>query len=213
MSMFIRALIGKTSNKVRHVQAQSVPFRSAAPIFDSSEELEVVEVGYAEEHDWKDLEGKPASAAKHVFLRLENDHEDMPTIHDCPCTLEGIKARLREKGPAGIPIKARAWLANILPPAHVDATGIGRGIPISARKAAEATRNRQDPTGGSRMPQLERIAQAQADSHARGMMKARERKAAAIARKEERRAAKAAAAAIETARVTARLKARAEGKT
>jgi hypothetical protein len=162
---FVRAFIGKTSNKVRHVIEQDVPFTTGGTIRCSDEELEVQDLGFADEHDWKDLEGNPTSPSRHIFLRLERgDETDMPTFHDCPCTMEGIKARLREQGAAGIPVTARAWLANILPPDQVDALGIGTGISIAARLAAEARRNRRDPNGGSRIEVLQRIAQRQSDA-------------------------------------------------
>jgi hypothetical protein len=74
-------------------------------------------------------------------------------------------------------VKARAWLANVMAPDLVAALGIGRGLPISAMKAAEQLRNQKDPAGGSRMAYLERIAQQESDRRAATMKAARERKA------------------------------------
>lgn len=162
MSTFVRVFIGRTTNQVHHVVEQDVPFENAGrSIRDSHQELDAVDLGFVEHHDWRDLEGAPCTPSMHIFLRLEKDHSDMPEIHDCPCTMNGIEARLRAQGPSAIPVKARAWLANILPPEKVTAWGIGRGLPISAMKAAEAIRNKRDPAGGSRMPILNAIAHAQ----------------------------------------------------
>lgn len=176
---FIRVFIGRTSNTVRHVIEQDVPFPGEGPMLKASdEELDAVDLGFVDQHDWRDLEGRACSPAQHFFLRLERDHEDLPKIHDCPCSIEGIKARLRAQGPEGVPIKARAWLANILPADQVAALGIGRGIPLSAIKAAEALRNRKDPGSGSKLPYLERIGVRHQEQRQRASARARARVAA-----------------------------------
>jgi hypothetical protein len=92
---------------------------------------------------------------------------ELPKLIDCPASMDGIERVLRTSGPKGIPVKVRAWLACILPPHHADALGIGRGLPISAIKAAEAIRMKRDPRAGNRMEYFSRIAQRQADERAR----------------------------------------------
>lgn len=120
-------------------------------------------------------EMQPMSPARHLFERMRHEGggvfsakpgQSMPALLDCPSTLDTIKARLRAQGPQAVPVKVRAWLANILPRDQVAALGIGRGLPISAMKAAEAVRNRRDPAGGSRLEHLERVAQRQSDARA-----------------------------------------------
>jgi hypothetical protein len=153
---------------------------------DGGPEIQVVveELGLVDDFDPVELDGTACSPSRHLFLRVERDpaggfrskggHE-LPPILDCPCTLEGLRQRLRERGLAGVPMKARAWLANVLPAHHVDALGLARGLPISALKAAEAIRNRRDPHAGSRMVVLERAAQEQADAHAASNLRSRRR--------------------------------------
>lgn len=183
---FVRAFIGKTSNQVRHVLEQDVPFTTGGLVRAGDEELEVVDLGFAEDHDWRDLEGRPAAPAQHIFLRMRDKpaaealavREGLPMFHDCPCSLEGIKARLRARGVPGIPVKVRAWLAAVLSPDQVAALGVGRGLPIAALKAAEALRNRKDPHGGSRMLRLEREAQRNSDGRSRAALRRRQQAAA-----------------------------------
>jgi hypothetical protein len=118
---------------------------------------------------------RPMTPARHLFERLHHKGggkfdakpgTDIPSLIDFPASMEKIKTALRSKGPNGMPVKVRAWLANILPPAHVSQLGIARGLPISAMRAAEALRNRRDPAGGSRMEYLNAIAQEQSDARA-----------------------------------------------
>lgn len=162
---FVRVFIGRTSNAVRHVAEQDVPFAGAGHVVsDSKEPLDAIDLGFVEHRDWIDLEGNPTCAAHHIFLRLEKNHAGMPSIHDCPCTIGGIKQRLREQGPAGIPTKARAWLAAVLPEDQVRALGIGDGIPLSVLAAAEALRQRRDPNGGDRLMVLQRRIQQRSDA-------------------------------------------------
>ena len=88
-------------------------------------------------------------------------------VHATPCTLPGLRERVRQHGPQVIGARVRAWLAAVLP-AHVSAElAIARGIPISAIKASEALRIRRDPLAGSRMEILERVAQERSDLDAR----------------------------------------------
>lgn len=198
---FVRVFIGRTSNEVRHVIEQSVPFEGAgaATIRDGAEELEPVDLGFVEPYDWQDAGGRQCSPSRHILERIE--HPDpavrraMPTIHESPVTLEAIKQRLRERGPRGIPMKVRAWLANVLAPDRVAAMGIARGLPMSAIKAAEAWRNRIDPVAGSRMLVIERAIQARADRMLAARVRSAERRAQKAVAKAERRAAKARAIA------------------
>lgn len=198
---FVRVFIGRSSNIVRHVIEQSVPFegKGAAMIKDTGEELEVVDLGFAEPHDWKDVAGRPCSPSRHIFERLEHPdpavRRDMPTIHESPVTVEGIQQRLRERGPAGIPVKVRAWLANVMAPERVQAMGIARGLPLSALKGAEAWRNRVDPAAGSRMLVIERAIQARADRMLAARVRGAEQRAKRAAAKAAGRAAKARAIA------------------
>jgi hypothetical protein len=131
---------------------------------------------------------RPVSPARHLFERLRHRGggkfdakagTEIPALIDFPASMEKIKTALRSKGPDGVPVKVRAWLANILPPEHVSQLGIARGLPISAMKAAEALRNRRDPAGGSRMEYLNGIAQAQSDARAARELRRRKAKAAA----------------------------------
>jgi hypothetical protein len=176
---FVRVTYGKTSGQVYAVFEQDTPFTSGGSARPDGEECETVDLGLVEEQAWTDLDGGPCGPTLHILRRIEAGfHHGVERVHDCPCTLDGIRARLRAKGPAGIPVKARAWLANILREDHAAAMGIGRGLPVSALKAAEALRNRRDPMGGSRMVYLEAIAQRQADAHAGARLRKRNRRPA-----------------------------------
>lgn len=189
---FVRAFVGRTSNQVQHIIESEIPFKGPGGVIrvvnekgePVGEELESRDLGWMEPLEkCQTLDGSPCTVARHVFVRIENRPApsraeltaggDLPRFHDCPCSIEGIKDRLRAKGPAAIPMKARAWLANVLPPDEVAAMGIGRGLPIAAMKAVEALRIKRDPESGSRMFVLERKAQQQADAHARARLKAR----------------------------------------
>jgi hypothetical protein len=182
---FVRVTVSHTQNLIVGAVEQDTPFEREdggrvqiwREIDDVMvpEECEVMDLGVVEEQAWTNREGKPCRVTEHILERLESGDAGIEKLHDCPCTHEGIKARLRARGPDGIPVKVRAWLANVLPPDLVDAIGIGRGLPISAMRAAEALRNRRDPKGGSRMEVLDRIAQKQANSHSAARLRARQR--------------------------------------
>lgn len=173
---FVRAFIGRDSGEVQHVMESSVPFPNDGPppphmLNDrgepTGEELVAVDFGWMEppQGDYTTLEGRPCSPARHVFDRVkgrpapnpdELQAHGLPRFHDCPCSLNGIRARLRAGGPQAIPATPRAMLANVLPPDQVAAMGIDRDLPLSALRAAETLRNRRDPNGGSRYAVLER---------------------------------------------------------
>lgn len=170
---FVRVTVSHTQNKVVGVAVQDLPFFSehAGKWHCDGEECETYDLGCVEDQEWLDENGQPCTPCRHIMHRLETDDPMIAKIHDVPCTLEGIKQRLREKGLAGVHVKVRAWLANVLPPHHVDAMGIGRNLPISAMKAAEALRNKRDPHGGSRMLVLERQAQQRSDARSRARLR------------------------------------------
>jgi hypothetical protein len=159
---FVRVTVSHTQNRVVGVSTLDVPFNDehhgAVRVFNEAagvlvyEECEVIDLGVVEDEiDWRTVAGEPCSMAQYLLERLESGNHEVTKIHDCPCTLPGIVDRLRAKGLGGIPIKVRAWLANVLPEDRVAAIGIARGLPIAALRAAEALRNRRDPHGGSRM--------------------------------------------------------------
>lgn len=160
---FVRVFVGRKSNQVRGVYTQDVPFEDGQIAYPLDEEVDVVDLGFAMPHDWKDLEGNPCSPAKHFHQRLERDHSDMPKIHDAPCSMQALEAQIREKGVKSVPGVVRGWLAFALPPDRVEALGLATSYPISVYKAAEALRRRMDPGGGSRRLILERVAQELSD--------------------------------------------------
>jgi hypothetical protein len=171
-----------------NVSEQEVPFEPSFGIAvdDDGSAFVMHEIGLVEDFVPEDLDGNPCSPARHLFARMEREPgvdparsfrakpgHVLPAVSDCPTTLEGIKQRLRERGPEGIPAKARAWLTLMLPPAEVDALGIGRGIPLSALKALDDMRTRRDPSVGSRAVVLERRAQEQSDERTEANLKAK----------------------------------------
>jgi hypothetical protein len=158
---FVRVTVSHTQNRVVAVMEQDTPFRSGGRCLVAGEECETFDLGVVEDQPWALPDGTPCSVTRHLLERLESESPDVRCIHDVPCTLEGIRARLRERGPTGIPVKVRAWLATVLPEPEVRAMGIAAGIPIAALKACEAIRARRDPSGGSRAEYFERIAQRQ----------------------------------------------------
>jgi hypothetical protein len=176
---FVRITYGRTTQRVVAVFEQDVPFTTGGYAIDPHEECDVVDLGVAEDQAWTDLDGKKCGPTLHILQRLEAGfHHDVEKLHACPCTIDAIKARLGFWGTRGIPVKVRAWLANVLPEHQVAQMGLARGLPISVMKAAEAMRNRRDPKGGSRMPQLEAIAQRQSDERALMHLRARQAKEA-----------------------------------
>lgn len=181
---FVRASVSHTTNRVVGVVEQDTPFTSAEAgvVTIAGEECETTDLGVVEDQKWTDRDGKPCGLTQHILERLESGDAGIQRLHDVPCTLDGIRARLRERGPAGIPVRVRAWLATVLPSDQVDALGIARGLPISALKACEAIRTRRDPHGGSRMAYFELVAQCQHETRRakieRGIRRRTEKEAA-----------------------------------
>lgn len=216
---FVLLFVNRASGHVDHVLEQDMPFKSSSPLQAAPfNDYEVVELGLVDAASWTDLEGSPCSASQHLFQRLGRgrvtgaevrnwpigdgsliEKANVRRIHDVPCTLEGLQARVRRHGPAGIPSVARAWLATVLPPHTASTLGVDIGLPISVLKAAEGIRNRRDPEGGSRMAVLNRMAELQAQN----TRKAIERRARA---KRDREQAAAAAAAAELAALQAEVR-------
>lgn len=159
------------------VLEQEVPFEPQQGVLVDGVPLDGHDIGLVEDFEPTDPENGDArcTPARHLFARMESSGgtvrvkpgHSLPPIIDCPCTLEGIRDRVRAKGPAGVPTKARAWLTLLLPPDEVRALGIGDDIPVSALIALESMRVRRDPRGGSRVGLLERQAQRASDERTR----------------------------------------------
>jgi hypothetical protein len=183
---FVRAFVRGDTGEIIAVGESETPIENMGvsklvPI-DGGPEIPVLmrEIGLAEDFDPVDLEGKPCSPARHIFLRIEQDGaggqrakagQELPPILDCPTSMDGIRARVSERGAAGVPVKARAWLTLMLPPEEVDALGVSQGIPLSALKALDAMRVRRDPRVGSRREVLEREAQRLSDERAAAQLR------------------------------------------
>lgn len=174
---FVRVTHSRTRGIAIAVFEQDTPFINGGHARVQGEVCETIDLGVAEEQPWTDLDGSPCGPSLHILKRLEAGlPHGVARLHDCPCTLDGIRARLRQRGSAGVPTKVRAWLANILPDDQVAAMGLARGLPISALRAAESLRNRRDPDAGSRLKHLEGIAQRQADAHAQSRLRKRKQR-------------------------------------
>lgn len=178
--IFVRIVVSHTRDRVNAVMTQDQPFERGM-VKAEGEECEIFDLGVVEDHDWRDRDGNACSPHRHLLDRLEDggfsaaalkaqrigarverlgSHPlaavlGVRRILDCPCSIATLKDRLRARGPDGLPITVRAWLANILPSDQVAEFGIGRGVPISARKSAELLRNKRDPLSGSQIPRLE----------------------------------------------------------
>ncbi|MCL4687498.1 MAG: hypothetical protein KJ007_02910 [Burkholderiales bacterium] len=175
---FVRVVVSQTQNRVVAVLEQDTPFNGGGYVTIAGEECETQDLGVVEDQSWTRLDGTPCGVTRHLLERLESGSPDVRRIHDAPCTMDGIKARLRERGPAGIPIKVRAWLATVLPADQVAAMGLARGIPVAALKSCDAIRAARDPDGGSRRLYFERITHRQSERRAAKSL-ARRRAAAA----------------------------------
>jgi hypothetical protein len=183
---FVRVTVDHDAGEVVGVTQQDTPFESnGGAVFvigadGVKHRCQTFDLGVVEEHDWRDAAGNVTHPARHIFDSLERarikpehftqgtvtaEHAGVRELLDCPCTHEGIRDRLRSKGTAGIHVKVRAWLVLTLPPHHVDALGLD-GVSIAALKAMERIRNERDPRSGSRMANLERIAQQRSDTRA-----------------------------------------------
>jgi hypothetical protein len=165
---FVRVTFNRARAEIVGVAQQDTPFHGAGGEMGvSGDDCETFDFGVVQDagepgeptRAW--LEAMRAAPTAEVLARRVDIGA---RVLDCPCTIDGIKTRLRERGPNAIPVGVRAWLANVLPPDQVAAMGLGRGLPISIQKAMEALRVKRDPAGGSRMFVLERKAQRQADA-------------------------------------------------
>lgn len=178
---FVRAYTLVSTGELVNVSEQELPFEPSFGIsVDGDASLFAMhEIGFVDDFSPEDLDGKPCSPARHLFARMEREPgadpargfrakpgRTLPVVSDCPTSLDGIKQRLRERGPEGIPAKARAWLTLMLPPGDVEALGVGKGIPVSALKALDDIRTRRDPSVGSRRVVLERKVQQRAAERA-----------------------------------------------
>lgn len=177
---FVRILMSSARAEPMAAMVQDTPFDRACVTFDVP--CETFDLGIVDETKWVSIDGTPCSAAQYFVQRVEkhplaDTHPDAPKIRikpefagdvNCapgaPCTVAGIKQRLRERGPSGLPANVRAWLTAILPDDQVRALGIASGVPISTLIAAEMLRERRDPSGGSRVYVLQRKAQHRADA-------------------------------------------------
>jgi hypothetical protein len=163
---FVRVTYSHTRGRVVAVSQLDVPFEGDRDglVLMSGEDCEISDLGVVEPQDWTDLQGRPCRASRHILERLELGRDpELVRVHAVPCTINGIAAALRARGPAAIPPTVRAWLAMVLPADKVAAFGIGRGVPLSVLKAAETLRVRHDPRSGSRLPNFERYIQKRAD--------------------------------------------------
>lgn len=183
---FVRAFTLLSTGELINISEQEVPFEPSFGISVDGDSglFEMHEIGLVDDFVPEDIDGKPCTPARHLFARMEREPgagpargfrakpgHTLPTVNDCPTSLDGIRERVRQRGPEGIPVKARAWLALMLPPDEVEALGVGRGIPVSALRALEAVRVRRDPDGGSRLFRLDREAQALSDERTAAALK------------------------------------------
>lgn len=191
--MFVRVALDHTAGEVLAVAQQDTPFESGGLVHCVGHDCEMVDLGAVDEHPWTDPDtGAPCSPSAHLYHRLRlarvkpRDVKEgraspelhvegldglasvagVRRIHDCPCTVDGIKQRLRARGPGVLGAKVRAWLYLVLDPAEVAAMGLNRGIPVSALKALDSMRTARDPQVGSRAFVLERLAQGKSDRRA-----------------------------------------------
>lgn len=169
---FIRVVVAKASGSVVAVLESDIPFGDRSSYTDSGQEVDLVDLGFAAPREWIDLDGVPCTPARHVFLRLDRDHSDMPRIYDVPCTMSGMAAHVR----AGRAVHGvvRAWLAVVLPEHFERLFGKHEDFPLSVIKAAEAMRVRRDPGGpSSRVPMLEGLIHEQAGKRSAAQLELR----------------------------------------
>lgn len=149
---FVRAVIAR--GEVIGIMDSDLLYEPGQGIFPF-EPHEVVEVGLVEDEGvWTDLEGNLASLGEHLWKRLEPDGrggvrvkpgQQLPTIHDCPTSREGILERLHARGPDAIPARAAHWLEfmELLSEDEMEAAGLPR-LPIAAAAEFDAIRVRRD---------------------------------------------------------------------
>jgi hypothetical protein len=139
-------------------------------------DLELHDLGLVDHFDPIGADAAPCLPSQHLYARMLHRDADgklhfhpeleMPRIHDCPATREGIKARLRAKGPGGIPVLAHAWLTLMLPEHELQVMGVGAGVTPAHLKALDAIRVKRDPSQRSNRANYERALQARSDAHA-----------------------------------------------
>lgn len=210
--IFVRLVVSHTRDCINAVMTQDTPFERGM-VEAEGEVCEIFDLGVVEDHAWTDRDGNPCAVHRHVFERLQHsgicardllERRVSPELHvegthglaevlevreiiDAPCTIETLHARLRARGPEGVPMKVRAWLTLVMPWEAVQAMGIARGISLSSLRAADSLRRRRDPLGGSFKHVLDAIATAKQDALRRRIERqasekvAREKAAAAAA--------------------------------
>lgn len=194
---FFRLYVGRQSGKVRHVMEQDTPFDVAGITEgEGGEELDVVDVGFVVRHTWtvhapgEAVHGKRCAAAHHIWTRIGHHemahsltleqardvlrgHPEMPKVHDSPCSIEGMRERIRRRGVKSIPAAVRVWLTATQPPHVVDSLGIAAGVPLSAIKAAVRLHLAHDPHRADFTANLEREIQKRSDADAARRLAAR----------------------------------------
>lgn len=162
---FVRYYTRADTGEIVAVAEQETPFDDAPNFQPPGIAIEIHDLGLVEDFTPTTLSGERCLPSAHLFERLESDGAGswrakpghaLPPVLDCPATMNGIRQRLRERGAAGLPSKARAWLTLMLPDDEVAALGVTAGISLPALKALDAMRARRDPTVGSRASELDR---------------------------------------------------------
>lgn len=150
------------------VAEQETPFTMPA-VLDADE----VEVGLVE-----DFDPQGAAPSKRLFECMSQGTPLPAAVIDCPTSLDGIRQRVRERGPQAVPTKARAWLTYMVPE-DAKQMNLHRGIPVSALKALDDMRVRRDPHVGSRRVNFERAVQETKNAEGKSGAAARKAKDAA----------------------------------
>jgi hypothetical protein len=181
------------------VVEQDVPFGDKDGIRGVGVETMVRDVGCVLGDRWVDDAGNPCSLSQLLFSRLSHVGPRMVTeellkealpdklaawvSEECkvrliasPCTLNNIRAAIREGGIEAIPVLVRAWLTAILPDDQVRELAVWQRVPLSALGAMERLRQKRDPDGGSRVFVTER--RIQQESNARSAIALARRHAA-----------------------------------
>lgn len=161
---FVRAVVAR--GEVIAIMDSDLLYEPGQGIFPF-EPHEIVEVGLVEDDGaWTDLEGNPTSLGVHLWRRLEPDGrggvraksgQQLPVIHDCPTSKNGVLERLHERGPEGIPERAAHWLEfmELLSGEEMEAAGLPR-LPIAAAAEFDAIRVRRDPSYRPRIATFKR---------------------------------------------------------
>jgi hypothetical protein len=117
MTAFVRVYLSDQDGRraSRHRAERALLRKRGTRRADGAEPLEMRELGFAEDHDWTDLEGKPCSPARHITCGcVTTGTTELPRIHDCPTSLEASRRGFAKRGLAGLHGRVRAYLANIL---------------------------------------------------------------------------------------------------